>query len=252
MFEMRRKERKMVKEQNTEFFYKYLNELGITLTVSQMEQFLLYYNILVEKNKVMNLTAIINFDSVVRKHFIDSLCLVKMMSDPGNIKVLDLGTGAGFPGVPLKIIFPEIELVLLDSTKKKLRFLNIVIDKLGLTNTSTIHGRAEDIAKIPEYREQFDLCVSRAVADLSVLIEYGLPFVKVGGKFIAYKSDDITEELDIAKTAITLLGGKTERVIKYTLPGGDDGRSLICIGKQKISPSAYPRKAGVPKQEPLK
>ncbi|MCD8300769.1 MAG: 16S rRNA (guanine(527)-N(7))-methyltransferase RsmG [Clostridiales bacterium] len=242
----------MRKEQDLEIFYEGLNALGISLSDAQMEQFLLYYNLLVEKNKVMNLTAIINFDSVVRKHFIDSLCLVKAMPDLGSMKVLDLGTGAGFPGVPLKIMFPDIELMLLDSTKKKLRFLDIVIEKLNLSKSSTIHGRAEDIAKIPEYREQFDLCVSRAVADLSVLVEYSLPFVKVGGTFVAYKSDDIVEELDIASTAINLLGGKTDRVLKFTLPGGDDGRSLICIGKRNTSPDAYPRKPGVAPREPLK
>ena len=172
-------------------FHKDLEELHIILSDSQIEQFLIYYEMLIEKNKVMNLTAITEFDEVMKKHFIDSLSLVKAYDSRDNlpISVIDIGTGGGFPGIPLKITFPHLKVTLMDSLNKRVDFLKEVIEELGLSDIDVIHGRAEDFAKPGQLREQYDLCVSRAVANLSVLSEYCLPYVKVGGKFISYKSE---------------------------------------------------------------
>ncbi len=232
-------------------FDKGLEELGIVLTDAQREQFLLYYEMLVEWNERMNLTAITDWEDVVTKHFLDSLCLVKAVPDLNNQRVMDLGTGAGFPGIPLKIAFPELSVVLMDSVGKKLSFLDAVIGELGLADTTTAHGRAEDLAHERAYRQQFDLCVSRAVADLAVLAEYGLPFVRIGGLFVAYKSADVEAERARAKAAAFLLGGVTEKVVTYTLPEAEDARSLVCFNKKEGSPQAYPRKAGIPARNPL-
>lgn len=225
---------------------------GIELSDHQLEQFETYYEMLVEKNKVMNLTAITEKNEVIDKHFADSLALIKSGVSLTDQKILDLGTGAGFPGIPLKIAFPELEIVLLDSLNKRIKFLNEVIEALGLEKITAIHGRAEDFAKKKEYREQFDLCVSRAVANLSTLSEYCLPFVAVNGSFVSYKSGDSEEEIHQAKHAISLLGGKVKNVDKFQLPGTDMGRALVEIKKTKQTPGKYPRKAGLPAKEPLK
>ena len=235
----------------SEIFENKLNALGITLTESQKEQFDKFYELLVEWNKVMNLTGITEYEEVNEKHFIDSLSLVKAIDVSGIKTVIDVGTGAGFPGIPLKIAFPHLKVVLLDSLNKRINFLNAVIAELGLKDTKTIHGRAEDYAKQIEYREQFDLCVSRAVANLSTLSEYCLPYVKKGGLFIPYKSGEIDNEVQQAKTAIQTLGGEIDEVIKFQLPNTEISRSFIKIKKERNTAKKFPRKAGLPSKEPL-
>ncbi len=237
---------------NLDLFEKGLKELGISLSNQQTEQFLKYYEMLIEKNKVMNLTSITEFDEVVTKHFIDSLALIKVLPDMPACSMLDLGTGAGFPGIPLKIAFPQLNITLMDSLNKRIKFLQEVVDELGLENVNAVHGRAEEAARNKVYRESFDICVSRAVANISTLSEYCLPFVKVGGAFISYKSGEIDEELAAGKSGIKKLGGTVKTVKKFTLPDSDYDRSFVVIDKQKNTPKAYPRKAGTPSKEPLK
>lgn len=235
----------------SQIFENKLNELGITLTDKQKQQFNKFYELLVEWNKVMNLTGITEYEEVNEKHFVDSLSIVKAIDIEKVKKVIDVGTGAGFPGIPLKIAFPHLNVVLLDSLNKRINFLNVVIAELGLTDIKTIHGRAEDYAKQFEYREQFDLCVSRAVANLSTLSEYCLPYVSAGGLFVPYKSGEIDEELENSKKAVKILGGKIENVVKFQLPGTEIGRSFVKIQKIANTNKKYPRKAGLPAKEPL-
>ena len=201
-------------EYNTEQFEKDCKALGVTLSDEQIRQFLKYFEMLVEWNEVMNLTAITEYDEVMKKHFVDSISLCKAYDVTQNKTVIDVGTGAGFPGLALKIAFPNLQVTLLDSLNKRINFLNEVISALGLTGVETIHGRAEDYAKPGKCREKYDLCVSRAVANLSTLSEYCLPFVKVGGKFISYKSEKITEEMNTAQHAVKILGGMSLLKIK--------------------------------------
>ena len=236
----------------SQIFESKLAELGITLTEEQKKQFVQFYELLVEWNKVMNLTGITDYEKVNEKHFIDSLSIVKAIDINKVETVIDIGTGAGFPGIPLKIAFPHLKIVLLDSLNKRINFLNHVIKELGLQNISTIHGRAEDFAKMPEYREKFDLCVSRAVSNLATLSEYCLPYVKLGGMFVPYKSGEIDDEVNESKTAIYLLGGKLDEVVKFQLPGTEIGRSFLKIEKKQTTSKKYPRKAGLPAKEPLK
>lgn len=228
-----------------------LEELNISLNQDQLDQFIQYYELLIEWNKVMNLTGITEFHEVIQKHFLDSLALVKAYSDLNTQTLLDLGTGAGFPGIPLKIAFPQLKIVLMDSLNKRIRFLDTVIETLGLTDIQAVHGRAEEMARKKEYRQQFDLCVSRAVANLASLSEYCLPFVTLDGMFISYKSGDVDEEIQASKKAVFLLGGKIESIQKFTLPDSDFGRSLVCIHKVNNTPKTYPRKAGTPVKNPL-
>lgn len=238
-------------EYNLEKFKSGLNKLQIELSQQQMQQFLTYYEMLIEKNKVMNLTAITEFEDVVEKHFLDSLSLIQQIDLNQNLKVLDLGTGAGFPGIPLKIAFPQLEIILMDSLNKRINFLNEVLAVLKLEKVTAIHGRAEEMARKPEYREQFDLCVSRAVANLASLSEYCLPFVKLQGNFISYKSGEVEAELNQSKKAIFLLGGKIKNVKKFRLVETDAERSFIQIEKVKKTPKTYPRKAGTPSKSPI-
>lgn len=226
-------------------------DLGISLDEKQKEQFIQFYEYLVEKNKVMNLTGITEFQEVLVKHFLDSLACVKAVDLTKVKKVMDIGTGAGFPGVPLKIAFPHLEECLLDSLKKRVTFLEETFDILGFDKIAAIHGRAEEFAKNKAYREQYDLCVSRAVSNLSTLSEYCLPYVKKGGMFISYKSGKVQEEAEGAERAIELLGGKIKDICYFMLPDSEIERSLVVIEKVKNTPGKYPRKAGTPLKEPL-
>ena len=232
-------------------FEQQLAELGIILTQTQFNQFDKYYEMLVEWNKVMNLTGITEYEEVNEKHFVDSLALVKALDISKVQTVIDIGTGAGFPGIPLKIAFPELKITLLDSLNKRVNFLNEVIEMLGLKNVTAVHGRAEDYAKQKEHREKYDFCVSRAVANLSTLSEYCIPFVKEGGSFISYKSGKIDEELTQAENAVKILGGKVQDVVKFPLMDTDMDRSFVVIKKVKPTAKRYPRKAGLPSKEPL-
>lgn len=234
---------------NTSKFINDLNAIGIALSNLQIQHFITYYEMLVEKNKVMNLTAITDFDEVIEKHFEDSLSLIQAVDLRKSQTVIDLGTGAGFPGIPLKIAFPELQITLADSLNKRILFLNDVIQKLELERIETVHGRAEDLAKNAKYREQFDLCVSRAVANLSTLSEYCLPFVKIGGKFVSYKAGKCDEEVTASKSSVFLLGGKISDVKKFEL--GESKRAFVIIDKVSGTPKKYPRKAGTPSKDPL-
>ena len=226
-----------------------LRELGVAECPSAADNLLRYSEILREKNKVMNLTAITDPTEIVTRHFLDCAALAPYMPQDG--RVLDVGTGAGFPGIPLKIAFPEVEVVLLDSLNKRVKFLNEVIGQLGLSKITAVHGRAEDFARQKDYREQFDLVVSRAVANLSSLSEYCLPYVKVGGRFVSYKSGKLNEELAAAQKAIHVLGGEAKEPVYFQLTGTEDERSFVCIKKGKATPKKYPRKAGTPAKEPI-
>ena len=232
-------------------FQKILEKWEIPFSSEQQEQFVTYYKMLVEKNKVMNLTAITEFDEVLDKHFLDSIALAQYVDLTKSISLIDLGTGAGFPGMPLKIMFPNLKVTLADSLNKRIVFLDEVIGELGLTDIQTVHARAEDLAHNSDYREQYDYCVSRAVANLSSLSEYCLPFVRIGGTFISYKSGEIEEELAAAKKAIFLLGGQFDQVIPFQLDGTDLGRSFVLINKDKKTSKTYPRKSGMPTKKPL-
>ena len=232
-------------------FDQELETLGIRLTDVQKRQFDRYYELLIEWNRVMNLTGITEYDEVNLKHFTDSLTIVRIKDMENVSTLIDVGTGAGFPGIPIKIAFPHIEVTLLDSLNKRIKFLDQVVEELDLEDVVTLHGRAEDYAKKEEYREQFDLCASRAVANLSTLSEYCLPFIKKGGCFVSYKSADSDEEIQQSEKALDILGGKIEKVDKFVLPGSDMGRALVMIEKVKNTPRKYPRKAGVPSKEPL-
>ena len=232
-------------------FQKILEKWEIPFSSEQQEQFVTYYKMLVEKNKVMNLTAITEFDEVLDKHFLDSIALAQYVDLTKSISLIDLGTGAGFPGMPLKIMFPNLKVTLADSLNKRVVFLDEVIGELGLTDIQTVHARAEDLAHNSDYREQYDYCVSRAVANLSSLSEYCLPFVRIGGTCISYKSGEIEEELAAAKKAIFLLGGQFDQVIPFQLDGTDLGRSFVLINKDKKTAKTYPRKSGMPTKKPL-
>ena len=231
---------------------EYAKEYGVELSDEQLNQFSTYYEMLIEKNKVMNLTAITEKEDVMVKHFADSIAVASCYDFvTKEVSLIDVGTGAGFPGIPLKIAFPNLKVTLLDSLNKRVSFLQEVIEALKLEEIQAVHFRAEDGAKKVEFREQFDICVSRAVANLASLSEYCLPFVKVGGYFISYKSGKIEEELENSKAAIRILGGKVERVETFNLADTDMGRSFVMIRKCMETAKLYPRNAGKPSKEPL-
>lgn len=233
-----------------DFLIYEMKKINIDLTEKQTEQFLRYYELLIEWNSFMNLTGITEYEEVVIKHFVDSLSLVKAVELNEDISLIDIGTGAGFPGIPLKIVFPDLKVTLLDSLNKRIKFLDEVILQLGLIDIKTIHGRAEDFSKPDKLREKYDICVSRAVANLSSLCEYCLPFVKLDGKFIPYKSEKISDEIENAKKAIFVLGGKVENQIDFYI-NDDIYRNLIIIRKVQKTPKQYPRKAGTATKNPI-
>ena len=224
---------------------------GIKITDMQCDKLYRFYEMVIEKNKVMNLTAITDYEEFVIKHFVDSLMIAKVMDMTMPMTVLDIGTGAGFPGVPVKIVYPETKVLLLDSLNKRLNFLNEVIAELGLKDITTIHSRAEELQAKGEYRENFDLCVSRAVSALPTLSEYCLPYVKLGGKFVAYKATGADEEIEVSKTAIRVLGGEIKETAHFTIKDTDYTRVLISIEKIKNTPKKYPRPGGKPGKNPL-
>jgi len=230
-------------------------KLGIEFNARQVKQFELYYRELIEWNKKINLTAITDYSSVQVKHFLDSLTLTLALPEEEverpNFNVMDIGTGAGFPGVPLKILFPRPRLVLIEPTTKKTAFLHHIIRKLELENVEVLHSRAEEAAHLPLYREQFALVLSRAVALLPTLAELTLPFCRIGGKFIAQKKGEIDQEINRAKKAIAAVGGKLDRIKKIELDEFDGGRYLIIIDKISPTPSKYPRRPGLPRRRPI-
>ena len=253
-----------------ELLKKYAASLGIELSDGQLSQFKKYYELLVEWNGFMNLTAITEFDEVMLKHFADSIAIIKgvdnniindICNNGKSVSMIDVGTGAGFPSLPLKIVYPQIKLTMLDSLNKRINFLNEVISQLGLKDVEAIHGRAEEYAAPGKLREKFDIGVSRAVANLSTLSEYCLPYIKEGGIFVAYKSEELLKyksddnglsEKDNAANAIKVLGGKIENIVEYDLCDEGLYRCLCVIKKERPTPKRYPRKAGLPAKEPIK
>lgn len=231
------------------YFKKMCNDLEIDINQIQIEKFLRYKDLLVERNKHVNLTAITADREIILKHFIDSLTINRYLE--ANAKIIDVGTGAGFPGIPIKILRKDVNITLLDSLNKRVNFLNEVIADLDLKQIDAIHGRAEDLAHKAEYREKFDTVTARAVANLATLSELCLPFIKRGGKFICMKGSSI-EEIDEARTALEILGGTVASIDKFLLPDSDIERNIVIIEKIKSTPNRYPRKPGMPAKEPIK
>ena len=219
-------------------------------SVEQTEQFFEYMNLLIEWNEKMNLTAITDPEEIILKHFIDSITILEDIED--NAKIVDVGTGAGFPGIPLSIMNQTLKITLVDSLNKRLIFLQEVVNKLNLKNIEIIHARAEEFGQNKKYREKFDIATSRAVANLSTLSEYLIPLVKIDGKIISMKASGAQEEINEAKKAIEILGGKIENIKEFNLPQSDIGRTVIIIRKEKQTPNKYPRKPGTPSKEPIK
>lgn len=236
-------------EEFREKIKQYAKKIEIELTERQIEQFYTYMQLLLEWNQKINLTAITKPEEIVLKHFIDSLTIAKQIQK--NVKLVDVGTGAGFPGIPLKIIRDDIEVTLVDSLNKRIHFLEEVITQLELTKIQAVHARVEEFGKNKTYREKFDCVTSRAVANLSTLAEYVLPLAKVGGCCVCMKGSKVEDELEQGKKAISILGGRLEKVDCFELPESDMGRSVVVLYKEKVTPLKYPRKAGVPSKEPL-
>lgn len=240
-------------KEDIDSFQNDLKQFNISVTENEMNSFLKYYELLLEWNSFMNLTSITDLKDVFKKHFVDSISLVKAVPDLSKISysLIDVGSGAGFPGIPLKILFPDLKITLLDSLNKRVRFLSEVSEQLNLKNIIIVHGRAEEYAREKNIRENFDLCVSRAVSNLATLSEYCIPFIKKGGYFISYKADQVGDELEASKKAVNVLGGKIINQISFQLPDSDIGRNLIVIKKIKDTPFKYPRKSGLPSKEPI-
>ena len=232
-----------------EDFEKRALEINVELNEKKIKQFNLYKELLKQWNEKMNLTAITEDNEIMIKHFIDSLTIIQYVED--NSKIIDVGTGAGFPGIPLKIANESINLTLMDSLNKRLIFLDEVKKTLELNNVEMLHGRAEDIGKMEKYREKYDVVTARAVANMAVLLEYCLPLVKVGGRFICMKGNNLEDELEYEK-ALKTFGGEIEKVEKICLPGTEIERNIIVIKKVMKTPKQYPRKAGVPTKKPIK
>lgn len=229
------------------------NDLGIRLNKEQIETFMLYKKLLLEWNeKKANLTSITDEREIILKHFVDCLAITTVYDIKADTKIIDVGTGAGFPGVPLKIVYPDIKVTLLDSLNKRILFLQYLQNELELKDVDCIHSRAEDLGQNKLYREKYDLCASRAVANLSVLAEYCLPFVSIGGSFISFKGADIEDELNQSKTAIKKLGGEIQDVKTIQIPFSDITHSIITIKKLRQTPTPYPRKAGTISKQPIK
>lgn len=233
-----------------ELMCSYGEQIDIKFNDKQLSQFYEYMDLLLERNEKINLTAITEPEEVILKHFIDSLTINKYIRE--NKTLADVGTGAGFPGIPLKIYRPDLNVTLVDSLNKRINFLNEVIFKLDLKDINTVHSRIEDFGKDKKYRESFDYVTARAVANLTTLSEYLIPISKINGQCICMKGNDIEEEVKNSKNAINLLGGKIDKVDYFELPNSDISRNVIIIDKIKNTPSKYPRKAGMPSKEPLK
>ena len=240
----------MLKEDFEKEIMEYVEELGIKLSKEQAEMFFDYMNLLLEWNEKINLTAITEEKEVIVKHFVDSLTIAKYI--PEGASLVDVGTGAGFPGIPLKIIRDDLKITLLDSLQKRINFLDVVIKELNLKNVETIHARVEEFGKNSKYRESFEVATSRAVANLSTLTEYLLPLVKVGGIAVCMKGSSIEEELETSKKAINVLGGKVSNVFEFDLPKTDIKRNIVIVDKINETPSKYPRKPGMPSKEPIR
>ena len=236
-----------------ESLHRGAEKLGLALIPEQLNRFQTYYEELISWNKRVNLTRITGYESVQIKHFLDSFTVILAFPSPpvNNLRVIDVGTGGGLPGLPVKILYPEISLCLLEATAKKTAFLNHVSQLLGLSGVDAITGRAEEIARQPDYREGFDIILARALAPLPVLLELTLPFCRVGGRLIAQKKGDITAETDHARYAIKQLGGKLKEIKKISLDEFPDGRQLVIIDKVSPTPEAYPRRPGTPAKRPL-
>lgn len=231
---------------------EWMRKENLPCDTETMQRFGLYASLLQEWNEKMNLTAITDSEEIAVKHFLDSITGVRLIDFSKVESMIDLGTGAGFPGIPLKIMFPNLQVTLADSLNKRLTFLNSVIEQIELEEIITVHGRAEDLARNPGFRENFDLCASRAVANLATLSEYCIPFVKINGSFLSYKGPDADREIKEAKNAIERMGGRFEESVHFTLPPYEDERTLVLIKKEKATPKKYPRQAGTPAKKPIK